>query len=103
MGGEFPENKGSRGDILLRGRPAADAGSQSKRDFGVLEAELYYLSIGKLRGELGLGENLAVPTRVTLWSPALYGPFQGTCRSGDVRQYPPNVNVNLQNCHVRVA
>ncbi|RYO02790.1 hypothetical protein AA0119_g5167 [Alternaria tenuissima] len=52
--------------MLLRGRPAADAGSQSKRDFGALEAELYYLSIGKVRGELGLGENLAGPTRVTL-------------------------------------
>lgn len=60
MDGELLENNGSRGDILLRGRPAADAGSQSKRDFGALEAELYYLSIGKVRGELGLGENVSI-------------------------------------------
>ena len=67
MGGEFLENNGSRGDILLRGRPAAGAGNQSKRNFGALKAELYYLSIGKVRGEFDLGENVSIRSMGFRW------------------------------------
>ena len=67
MDRELLGNNGSQGDVLLRGRDAADAGSRSERAFGALEAELYYLSRRTLKGKAGLGENVSISSVGFMW------------------------------------
>jgi hypothetical protein len=60
-------NNGSRGLTLPRGRRASDAGSRSDRALDVLDAGLYYLSRGVLRGDIGLGENASIVSVEFTW------------------------------------